>query len=134
MREVVQGGLATAAASAAIRWDVVHPVTIRLASSRIAARRLDAGMMEECIIRICMARGSDASKRAWSQRGDTWMRRPEFISQPCGALQRPVGMESVRLAWAGEVPGVPGVQSECGKLSFVNASQVKRPVSWPSDQ
>ena len=105
MREVVHGGLVADAESAAISWGVGHPVTNRLASSRIAARRVDAGIMEACIIRICMARGSDASKRAWSQRGDTWMRRPEFISQPCRALQRPVGIESVAQPWAGELPG-----------------------------
>ena len=62
------------------------------------------------------------------------MRRSEFISQLCRALQRPVGIESVAHAWVGELPEVTGVQSECGKLSFANASQVKRPVLWPSDQ
>ena len=62
------------------------------------------------------------------------MRRPEFISQLCRALQRLMGIGSVAHVWVDELPEVTGVQSECGKLSFANASQVKRPVLWPSDQ
>ena len=81
-----------------------------------------------------MARGSDAFKRHGHGKATRGCGDPRLYRSDEGPCNAWAGANPAHSREPGRGTSMGYVQSVSVKLSFASASQVKRPVSWPSDQ